>query len=109
MIGVKVCGFLAERFFVTDGNIAAYVNKNAATLICRPHLNISGCGVRRRASEEQGGEQGEDGLDANIFAGHGPRTDQRRDNNDDLDGGGENDLFVVLLVSVQRTSDISLC
>ena len=51
MIGVKVRGFLAERFFVTDGNIAAYVNKNAAILICRPHRNIGGCGDRHRARE----------------------------------------------------------
>ena len=74
MIGVKACGFLAERFFVTDGNIAAYVNKNAATLICRPHCNIGGYRVRHRACEAQGGDQGEDGLGASIFAGREPRT-----------------------------------
>ena len=40
MIGVKVCGFLAERFFVTDGNIAAYVNK-MRPLLSAGHTVIS--------------------------------------------------------------------
>jgi hypothetical protein len=97
---VREFGLGASRPRHIDGNIAAYVHKNATTLICGPHHNIGGYCVRHPARETQGGDQGDDSPGTSIFAGRGSCTAPRRDNNDNLDGEGENDLLVVLLISL---------